>query len=406
MDHKKRLKLKDKIAIHIKKTKPLSFKICLILGVLLLAILIGLGVTYEPKQVMAPEELTEDTQFRITFTGDIQISDNIRELAHKVGYDGLFEGISKYWESSDYVVANVSGPILRYDVSHYTSTREKSEISNYLRPAALRGFMRAGINLPSFANEDAFNYGRTGIRSTISLLDEYEVDYLGIAKDVNDPICKILEYSFLNERGETEKRKIAILSVNDSIRKRSTVKEGKEGVVNSSLLNVYDEIYQASLECDYVISYVYFTDSEESSDSVKEKAQAMIDSGADVVIGNSRQLQGVETYGEGVIAYGLGNFVTDEPYSYSRDSSILDFVVKDSGEVFLNLTPIRIEEGEPEVTTKKLYLERIQTALTKNLSEDSYQISKDGVIQISLGHLPELKQTDSGEAILWRNEDQ
>ena len=405
MEQKKKLRLKDRITIHMKKTKPIKWQICLGLSIILLILLFVMGMSHETQRTKAPAALTTSkVQLRVTFTGDIQISDNVRKLAQDTGYSGLFKGVSKYWSKSDYVAANISGPILKYDVSHYTSTRDKNETSNYLRPRAARGMSDAGINLFSFANDDAYNYGRTGIKSTISVLDEYNIEYLGISDDSKNPIYKVLEYTFHDTSGKMEKRNVAVMSVNDVIRKHSTVGEGKEGIINSSMTEVYEILYQASEECDYVIAYVHFKNGTEAEE--RETAQAMVDAGADVVIGNSNILQSVEKYGDGIIAYGLGNFVTDETSTYDKDAAMLDFVVRNSGEVILYFTPVRVEEGRPEVTTEQLYLRRIQATLTKNLPDDCYRITESGMVRLSLGQLPELNQPEMEYDNTWRNNDQ
>lgn len=405
MEQKKKLKLKDKIIIYMKKTKPMKWQICFGLSIILLSLLFVMGMNYETKRAKAPAALTTSkVQLRVTFTGDVQISDNIRKLAQNTGYSGLFRGVSGYWSKSDYVVANISGPVLTYDVSHYTSTRDKNEISNYLRPRAIRGMSDAGINLFSFANDDAYNYGRTGIKSTLNVMDEYDTEYLGIGSDSKDSIYKVLEYTFKDTSGKSEKRKIAVMSVNDVVRKHSTVGEGKEGLINSSMVEVYESLYQASEECDYVIAYVHLENGTASEQ--KKTAQAMIDAGADVVVGNSNILQNIEKYSDGIIAYGLGNFITDETSTYSKDAALLDFVVRNSGEAVLYLTPIRVEEGRPEVTTEQLYIRRIQQILVKNLPEDCYKITEDGLVRISLGQLPELEKSEVGDENIWQDENQ
>lgn len=404
MEEKKKLKLKDQLTIYIKRKQLLSLKKTIIFSLILSFILISINIFSVSSAKKAPAALTTSkVQLRLTFTGDIEVSDCIRKKANQSSYAKLLTGISKYIKKSDYVITNLSGPVLKNDVSNYKSTRNKDEESYYLRPAALRGFLSAGINMPSFANDDAYNYGTTGINTTISMLNEYESNYLGVISDSSQPIYKVIDYEFKSENGDLEKRNVAIISVNDEVRKKSTPGENKAGIVSSSMEILYETIYDASQENDYVIAYVHFSkqNSEENSNESEELAHMLIDAGADVVIGNSDTLNSVEKYEDGIIAYSLGALITDEVFSYNKDGAMLDFVVRNSGEVIIYMTPIRIQEGTPIVVKEGFYAKRIQKIITSKLEDSDYKITKDGIVRISLGQLPinQKEDTDMNEPL-------
>lgn len=389
--HEVKLSLKDRITIFIKKTKPISFPIGMVMVVALFLCLVIMGQFDSVSKTPAPSELTADNRkVRITITGDINVDDLIRKQANKTSYENLFRGVSAYWEDTDYVMANINGPVLKYDVENYKSTREKDEESNYLRPAALRGLMAAGIDLFSFANDDVYNYGRTGISSTLNLMNENGVEYLGIANNNTEAFSKTINCGYWTENGEAKEAAITLFSMNDAVRKYSTVTAEKAGIINSSINTIYEQINTASQTSGQVIVYVHFKDNDSGiiSEEQKQMAHALIDSGATLVIGSHpHMLQSVEKYGNGVIVYGLGNLTSTDNFSLMLDGALADYVVSDAGKAELYLTPVRIVDGCPVITSSKMYKSRIQNILTEELDENDYTITKEGMVSISLGQL-------------------
>ena len=392
MSKQKKLSMKDRLTIHIKKKKPARLWVLLVVSAVLMACLIMMGlVGGKVSRTEAPAALTTSkVQFRMTVTGDVTVDDNTRTLANQMSYERLLRGVSRYWSDADVVMANISGPILRYSADNYTSRNSAMDQSSYVRPAAMRGFAEAGINLLSFANEEVFNYGITGIRSTISLLEEAKIDYLGITSQSDQPYYKTFEFDYVGEDGLLEQRSVSVLSINDIVQDNSTVRAARPGVINSTIPSIFETVYLLSESSDVVVAYVHFGDlhSSKVTDEQRELAQSLIDAGADLVVGtNTHTVQPVERYGSGVIVYGLGELLSTEDYSVSNDGALLDLSIRNSGEVVVYLTPTHIEEGRPAITDNWLYEQRVKSVLTTSLSENDYRITDDGLIRISLGYL-------------------
>ena len=384
--------MKDRLTIHIKKKKPARLWVLLVVSAVLMACLIMMGlVGGKVSRTEAPAALTTSkVQFRMTVTGDVTVDDNTRTLANQMSYERLLRGVSRYWSDADVVMANISGPILRYSADNYTSRNSAMDQSSYVRPAAMRGFAEAGINLLSFANEEVFNYGITGIRSTISLLEEAKIDYLGITSQSDQPYYKTFEFDYVGEDGLLEQRSVSVLSINDIVQDNSTVRAARPGVINSTIPSIFETVYLLSESSDVVVAYVHFGDlhSSKVTDEQRELAQSLIDAGADLVVGtNTHTVQPVERYGSGVIVYGLGELLSTEDYSVSNDGALLDLSIRNSGEVVVYLTPTHIEEGRPAIADNWLYEQRVKSVLTTSLSENDYRITDDGLIRISLGYL-------------------
>lgn len=385
MKQKKELSAKQRMMIRIKKRKQWPCRMYIYISCIIFCGMVLVGKLQGVCCAEAPESFGSETvKSRITIAGDVQVTDHVRKLANNIGYKQLFEGVSTYWENSDCVMVNVSGPVLRTDVDNYKSTREKDEDSNYLRPAAVRGFQAAGIDLLSFANDDAYNYGITGISTTMEVMKENQMDYIGIASNLNEVIYRTVEYKVPTPLGAMDNRQISIVSVNDDIRDKSTVGTSKAGIINSSVNTLYTSIFEVSQQSVYTVAYVHFDDGENTkvTENQRTVAHAMIDAGADLVVGSNDSLNSVEEYHGGLIVYGLGRFISDEFYSTSLDGAMLDLIVDENEQVYVYLTPTRIKDGQPTVTQSKLYKKRIHSTLLSELEKESYTVDENGVICI------------------------
>lgn len=387
MKTNRELTAKERLTIQIKKRRHWPWKMYVYICCILFCVIVLTGVLQGVYCPAAPDKIAnENNKVRITFTGDIKVSDNVRKLANKIGYDELLIGASSYWKDSDCVIANVSGPVLRTNVKNYTSTRDADEESDYIRPAAVRGFQAAGIDILSFANDDAYNYGRTGVSTTIEMMTESQMKYLGVMSSSLDPLYQTVEYTEDSPLGSAQTKQVAIISINDEIRDRSTVTDTRAGIVNSSVSDLYTEVYQISQTAEYTVAYVHF--SNESSNKVTSEqrtiAQAVIDAGADVVVGSNATLGCIEEYHGGLILYGLGVLVSDEFYSTMVEGSILDLVVNEEGNLTVYLTPTRLKNGQVEITDNGFYQKRIQSVLTRGLEKSRYSIDENGIVSISL----------------------
>jgi len=81
-------------------------------------------------------------------------------------------------------------------------------------------------------------------------------------------------------------------------------------------------------------------------------AHAAIDAGASLVIGHhAHVLQGIEFYGDGVIAYGLGNFAFED--AGPPESAILNVWLDSDGVRQLEFIPVILEpDGRPRPATE------------------------------------------------------
>jgi poly-gamma-glutamate synthesis protein (capsule biosynthesis protein) len=81
-------------------------------------------------------------------------------------------------------------------------------------------------------------------------------------------------------------------------------------------------------------------------------AHAAVDAGASLVIGaHAHVLQRVETYGDGLIVYNLGNFVFDGFGQTSNYSAIFSATLTPAGITEYSFVPVMVELGVPRLAT-------------------------------------------------------
>ena len=130
-------------------------------------------------------------------------------------------------------------------------------------------------------------------------------------------------------------------------------------------------VVAAHLDHDLVIVLLHWGQErrETPSGTQVHTAHALVDAGADLVIGHHPHvLQGIEKYGNGLIAYSLGNFLFPAREHEFRDSAVLRvrWEAHPSGLGEVVITPVRLARAPghaPQMTTareRKTIFERLQ----------------------------------------------
>lgn len=178
------------------------------------------------------------------------------------------------------------------------------KINISVRETYLNSIFNGRLACVSLANNHIMDYGLGGLNSTLSELKKFNIDYFGLntPEDENhNPL--IFEYNDI---------KIALISA---------ICESTSPVIEFddynylNLLNEHEMINKITAVRDLVdriVLYIHWG-IEDSSYPSKEDvvtARKLIDAGVDIVVGSHAHApQPVERYGNGIIAYNLGNFI-------------------------------------------------------------------------------------------------
>ena len=175
-------------------------------------------------------------------------------------------------------------------------------------PEVLDYLGEIGVSLLSLANNHAWDYGDAGIVSTIEEAAERGFTYAGTGRT-------------LAEAGAPAYRDVAGLRV--GMVALATVNSPLDAAATDStpgvnMLSPNDEaardrniaaIREASANADFVIAYQHYQIDAEPGWQ-EGWARATVDAGADLYISHGEpRLSGIEEYRDGLILYGLGNFI-------------------------------------------------------------------------------------------------
>ncbi len=233
-------------------------------------------------------------------------------------------------------------------------------------------FLRAlGTDIVSLANNHSFDYGEVGFTDTKELLTANGMAYVGAG--LNYAEASAPHYEELNGI------RVAFTSAMRSEKYIITPEadENQSGVMKMYDLDNYLEVIkEASENADFVVAYVHWG-TENTLDLEDEQingARALIDAGADVVIGaHTHTVQAVEYYNGKPIFYSIGDLFTD---TAERESAVIRIIIHSNGDTEFSLIPCSNVNGYISVGTADLCREMIERL---NLSETAH-ITRNGTV--------------------------
>ncbi len=240
------------------------------------------------------------------------------------GHDDPFADVASILHRADVALANVESPVLNQPADFWVHGR----LTFRAGPEALPALDAAGFDVLSFANNHALNFGAHGLRETLAHVDRTRLRAVGIGLDQAQADGPVLIESagvrvavlgrttWLNAR-RLPSKDAAIAYVSD---------RDMEARVAADVRQV-----RASGVADVVIVYVHWGRERAPRPGNHQRwaAHAMIDAGADLVIGHHPHVvQAVERHGNGLIAYSLGNFLFDNGLMEQRRSVILEVTLE------------------------------------------------------------------------------
>ena len=129
--------------------------------------------------------------FVFAATGDAILAPSVSELQATEGFDALCDLL----RSADAAVTQVE-PVLVTDETTHAALRQVTDQYQYLAPypGAIMGtspdvlddLANMGLNLFTVASNHAFDFGETGVRSTLSALRERDLRFAGIGRDLSE----------------------------------------------------------------------------------------------------------------------------------------------------------------------------------------------------------------------------
>lgn len=289
------------------------------------------------SKVEEEEVIPEDITIHMSVIGDIMCHNSNYNDAYNSDTDTydfsyVFQDIAKYFENDDITIGNLETTLAGKEIGY-------SSYPTFNTPEILATDLKElGLDVLATANNHSLDKGYVGIENTITELDNAGISHTGtynsqesseqyLVKDVNGINIAFLNYTY-GTNG------IAIPS-------------GREYCVNlidrdkiQSDLNNVKALGSVDLIC--VIIHWGTEYRLTPTDEQEELANFMFENGADIILGgHSHCLEPMEkrtitledgTTKDGFIVYSLGNFMSGQNKSYTRQSVILQLQITKNGE--------------------------------------------------------------------------
>lgn len=236
---------------------------------------------------------------RLVFAGDIMLDDGPgRTIA--AGGDPLAPFAARL-RDADFTIGNLECPIAT------GGQALANKIYTFRAHPRVLPLLKGRFDALAVANNHSGDYGRVAFVETLEHLERAGIPYVGGGRDLTAAHAPLWV-----ERGGL---RIAILAYNEFKPRSFEAGPDWPGVAWSEDSRVIAEIRAArAAGADLVIPFMHWGWEREAAPGERQRqlARAMIDAGADVVVGGHPHVtQGAEYYRGRLIVYSLGNFVFD-----------------------------------------------------------------------------------------------
>lgn len=245
------------------------------------------------------EGVDANNYVEVLFCGDIMLDWGIKNIIDKYGFDYPLRKLKKFLSTFDYRFCNLEGPISEEGEPHISK-----KYIFLTHPDLIQIMIDGMINGVTLANNHANDFGDIALLNTMSNLSFSGIHYTGAGIDAETAHLPIL----LNIRNI----RIAIFGYTDIAYKISYASDTKPGISRATLSLIKRDIKKFKSFNDFIIISLHWGIEYSSypTEKQRELAHAIIDSGADAIIGHHPHIyQGIEIYQGKPIVYSLGNFI-------------------------------------------------------------------------------------------------
>lgn len=307
--------------------------------------------SHQPEEsIRNVEKLKPSYELNLLAVGDVMLARKVERLIQANGEEYPFKNVKGRLEAADLTIGNLESPL---------SSRGKAlpgkGIAFRARPEMARVVSQTGFDVMSLANNHSLDYDTDAFLDTIDLLKFNGVRTIGGGRNImeaREPV--IVERNGL-KIGFLAYTIFADIYYDARYRRAFEATDAMSGVAPLVKDQMIEDIAKLDPTVDYtVVSLHWGTEYARTPDeSQKILARALIDSGADLIVGHHPHIiQGFERYKNGLIAYSLGNFVFDQNWSdYTRKGLMLNVKFTRKGMEDVNAVPVFIHESQPAVMT-------------------------------------------------------
>ncbi|MEK7623283.1 MAG: CapA family protein [Patescibacteria group bacterium] len=329
--------------------------------------------------------------------GDIMLSRQVGQKMRQHGFDYPFRQIRDYVKEVDIGFANLETPI--------TPGREieSGEMTFRADVESAQALRESGFTIVSLANNHTPNFGGKGLADTMRYLGDADILYVGAGLDETTAHKPV----FIEDKGI----RFAFLAYNDDdvVPGSYEAKKNHPGTAFMDLEKAAKSVQEAKAQADIVIVSMHAGNEyvSEPNESQVAFAHAVVDAGADTVIGHHPHVvQTLEQYKGKYIFYSLGNFIFDQMWSQeTREGLALQLFFKKDGFRRGALLPIQIDDfSQPKFMEDGKQIQRIIDRL--KMTPEAFARFRVESPMVDLNHnaIPEAYAIQTGRFILTEEE--
>jgi gamma-polyglutamate biosynthesis protein CapA len=347
-----------------------SFLALVVTGALL-AVLQVTGVL--DGEAAAAADRGDDAAFRAVMVGDLMFGRHVGQAAQRHGHDWLLSHVRPLLEA-DYVTGNLE-QVISDRADQLPEADKLIHLASDRRAA--QALADAGFTTVALANNHLMDHGIPGLRDTIAALEEVDLAYAGAGETLDDA----LEIDYQDHDGLT----VATLSFSDAHVVGFVARAFQGGVLGAEPDRASRLIQEARANADLVITHFHWGTEYgfAANRDQRELAEMAARAGADIVVGHHPHvLQSVERIGDTLVLNSLGNFVFDQGWSRTRETTLARYELGDDGTARVSFVPMEVREGAPRVVAGPLATYR-RERIFQRLQGDSLAWSREGDLLVT-----------------------
>lgn len=263
-----------------------------------------------------------ESSIKIMAVGDIMLGRYVETLMNRHGVEYPFSFWNEFNLDQDVILGNLEGPIT---ANHVHTPDFTTSFSFQPRVADLLSSM--GFTHLNLANNHTFDRGASAFYETMDFLTEAGITSIGHPRNVD------LDYVIQENINGTD---IVWIGINEAV---------------SSFFDLEEAIATVSEFQDSLVVITIHWGNEyqlSSNNRQKEIAHALIDNGADLIIGHHPHVvQEIEIYNDKLIFYSLGNFIFDQYFSQDTQEGLVLYINFMTDQLEIELIPIESDMSRP-----------------------------------------------------------
>lgn len=236
-------------------------------------------------------------QVTILALGDMMLDRYVGKHIASTGLESYFDARPRFWLGTDITLANLEGCFTDYA----PRALDPNNLYFTFNPSLLSVLRAQQFNMFNLANNHTLNFGTQGLAECQAYIRDAGLSYYGHPKNSEG----------LSTITEIHGTRIGFIGYN--------------ALENTSLDVIIDEIASIRPSVDFVIVTPHWGNEYQTTQSTSQtkEAHAMIDAGADLILGtHPHVIQPVEEYRGKFIFYSLGNFIFDQTFSQDTQTGL------------------------------------------------------------------------------------